>query len=76
MAKLFKIQAYIVDYNDEFYTDDRLEDCLIYCTQNDLSFQHLKIQSADIGEFYDEHPLNYIDCPEAEFKKYFKENTK
>ena len=29
MAKLFKIQAYIVDVNDEFYADDRLEDCFI-----------------------------------------------
>lgn len=50
MAKLFKIQAYIVDANGEFYTDDRLEDCLVYCTQNDLSLEHLKIQSVDIGE--------------------------
>lgn len=74
MAKLFKIQAYITDPNGEFTTDDRLEDCLIYCTQNDLNLEHLKIQSVDIGEFYDNHPLNYIDCPEAEFKKYFKEN--
>ena len=76
MAKLFKIQAYIVDVNDEFYTDDRLEDCLICCTQNDLGLQHLKIQSVDIGEFYDDHPLNYIDCPKAEFEKYFKEINK
>ena len=50
MAKLFKIQAYIVDANDEFYTDDRLEDCLIYCTRNDLNLDHLKIQSIDLGE--------------------------
>ena len=74
MAKLFKIQAYIVDPNGEFSTDDRLEDCLIYCTQNDLHLEHLEIQSADIGEWDDDHPLNYFDCPEAEFKKYFKEN--
>ena len=74
MAKLFKIQAYIVDCNDEFYTDDRLEDCLIYCTQNDIRLEHLKIQSVDLDEWCDDHPLNYFDCPEAEFKKYFKEN--
>ena len=74
MAKLFRNQAYIVDANGEFYTDDRLEDCLIYCTQNDLRLEHLKIQSIDIGEWYDDHPLNHMDCPEAEFKKYFKEN--
>ena len=76
MAKLFKIQAYIVDANDEFYTDERLEDCLIYRTQNDLNLDHLKIQSIDLGEWNDDRQLNYIDCPEAEFKKYFKEKTK
>lgn len=74
MPKLFKITTYIVDYNDEFSTDDRLEDCLIYCTQNDLTLNHTHIISADIGEWYDEHPLNYIDCPKSEYEKYFKEN--
>lgn len=76
MAQLFKIQAYIVDANDEYKTEDRLEDCLIWCTQNDINLEHIKIQSADIGEWYDDHPLNYINCPEAEFEKYFKENNK
>jgi hypothetical protein len=75
MAKLFKISAYIIDANDEFCTDgDGIADCITYCTQNDFNLDHLKIQSADLGEWYDEHPLNYIDCPEAEFEKYFKEN--
>ena len=62
MAKLFKIQAYIVDANDEFYTDDRLKDYLIYCTQNDINLDHLKIQSVDLREWDDNHPLNYMDC--------------
>lgn len=75
MAKLFKIQAYIVDANDEFYTDDRLEDCLIYCTQNDLSLEHLKIQGVDIGKWDDGFPINKINCPEEEFKKYFNDKT-
>ena len=76
MAKLFKISAYIVDMNDEFSTEDRIEDCLIYCTQNDLNLEHIKIDSADIGEWEDNHPLNYVDCPKSEFEKYFKENAK
>lgn len=76
MAKLFKISAYIVDMNDEFSTEDRIEDCLIYCTQNDLDLRHIKVDSADIGKWEDNHPLNYIDCPKAEFEKYFKENAK
>lgn len=74
MAKLFKISAYIIDANDEFCTEDRLADCLVYDTQNHFSLDHLKIQSTDLGEWYDEHPLNYIDCSETEYEKYFKEN--
>ena len=74
MAKLFKITTYVVDPVDEFTTDDRLEDCIIYCTQNDLNLRHTGIESVDIGEWDDDHPLNYIDCPKAEFEKYFKEN--
>ena len=73
MAKVFKFSAYVVDPNGEFSTDDRFEDCLIYCTQNDISLRHLKIESADIGEWEDGHPLNYLNCPTAEFEKYFKE---
>lgn len=73
MAKVFKFSAYVVDPCDEFSTNDRLEDCLIYCTQNDINLRHLKIESADIGEWEDDHPLNYLSCPKAEFEKYFKE---
>ena len=73
MAKIFKIQAYIVDCNDEFKTEDSLEDCLIWCTQNDLNLKHLKIDNADIGDWENDHPLNCTDCPEVEFNKYFKE---
>lgn len=74
MAKLFKVTTYVTDYNDEFQTADRLEDCLIYCTQRDLNLEHMRIETADIGEWDDDHPLNYIDCPKAEFEKYFKDN--
>jgi hypothetical protein len=74
MAKLFKIQAYITAPNGEFATDDRLEDCIIYCTQNDLNIDHLKIVSVDIGEWDDDLPINKFNCPETEYEKYFKEN--
>jgi hypothetical protein len=76
MPKLFKITTYVVDSVDEFYTDDRLEDCIIYCTQNDLNLRHTSIESVDIGKWDDDHPLNKWKCPKAEFEKYFKENTK
>lgn len=74
MAKLYKIQAYIVDYNDEFCNPSYLKNCLICYTQKHLDLNHIKIDEADIGEWDDDHPLNHIDCPKEEFEKYFKEN--
>jgi hypothetical protein len=76
MAKLFKIQAYIVDYGDEFCTNKYLEDYLVQCTQHDLNLEHLKAQGVELGEWDDNHPLNRVDCPESEYEKYFKENDK
>ncbi len=74
MAKVFKILAYVVDVAGEFSTDDRFEDCLIWLTQNEFNLNHLKIESTDIGEWDDDHPLNFYDCPLSEYEKYFKEN--
>lgn len=74
MAKLFKIQAYVVDFNDDFNEIGSLEDYLVWRTQKYIDFRHLHITRTDLGEFYDEHPLNYIYCPESEFEKYFKED--
>ena len=74
MAKLFKLTAYVVDYNDEFRDASDLEDCIVYDTQRHITLEHTNIQSADLGEWDDDHPLNYIDCPKTEFEKYFKEN--
>ena len=75
MAKLFKISAYIVDAMDE-YDKFKLEDLLTYCTQNDLSLNHLKINSADVGEWDDDHPLNYCNCDIKTYDKYFVDGLK
>ena len=74
MSKLFKISAYVVDYNDDF-DKSNIEDYLIYATQRYFDLKYVQVAEADIGEFYDEHPLNYTNCPKAEFEKYFKENN-
>ena len=70
MAKIFKISAYVVDPMDEF-NNESLKDCLIYCTQNDIELNHMRIDSADIGGWDDDNRLNYYDCPIIEFEKYF-----
>ena len=73
MAKLHKVQFYLLDYNDDFKTTNDLENYLDWVIRYG-SLRYTNIVTKDIGEFYDEHPLNYIDCPEAEYEKYFKEN--
>ena len=73
MAKIFKISAYIVDYLDEFDDNQRVADYLEYITQNDdIILKHPQIESADIGEWHDDHPLNWRCCPKEECEKYFK----
>ena len=71
MAKLFKVSAYVVDSNDEF-NEESLNDCLYYCTQNDIDLKYLTVDSAYVGEWDDNHKLNYVCCPIDEFEKYFK----
>ena len=73
MAKLFKLYAYLIDYNDTFDADN-LEDYLIYRLQDELDIDHIHLDSADVGEWNEDHPLNNYNCPEAEYEKYFKEN--
>ena len=73
MAKLFKLTAYLVDYNDTF-DESNLEDYLIWRLRDELDIDHIHLTSADIGEWHDDHPMNNYNCPEAEYEKYFKEN--
>jgi hypothetical protein len=75
MAKLFKLSAYLVDYNGTF-DESNLEDYLMYCLRDELDIDHIRLAGVDIGPWYDDHPINNYNCPEAEYEKYFKENTK
>lgn len=75
MAKLYKIQTYILDYNDDLHNAEILKAYLDARILYGL-LEHTHITEVNIGEWDDEHPLNIVDCPEAEYEKYFKENTK
>ena len=74
MAKLHKVQFYLLDYNDDFKGAQDLASYLESNIRYGL-IEYVDVSTKDIGEFYDEHPLNYTNCPEAEFEKYFKENN-
>ena len=73
MAKLYKIQTYLLDYNEEFKKASSLQ-FYLSCQIRGGILDHTHIEEADIGEWDDDHPLNIVDCPEAEYEKYFKEN--
>lgn len=74
MAKIFKVSTYVVDPMGEF-NESSLEDCLVWCTQNDISLRHIKIDGSDIGEWDDSLPVNRLNCGTEEFEKYFKKST-
>ena len=69
-SKLYEIQGYVLDVHGD-YDDDYVE--YLIERYSDLSAAHFKVESADIGEWHDDHPLNYLNCPIEEYEKYFKE---
>ena len=70
MATIYKVQGYIVDLEDTIQCEDLEYAITRYC---DCFIKHFSVKSADIEEWYDEHPLNYINCDISECEKYFKE---
>ena len=73
MAQIHKISGYVVDI-DESFTKDDLENALGVM---DMTTQQIHVETADIGEWVDDNPLNYENCDLAECEKWFpKEPTK
>ncbi len=80
MSKIFKISGYYIDPNgdwDNVDVKDFLEE------HPDLIAKHISVEEKDIGEWDDDHPLNYKNSDIKECEKYFnnadtnkKENTK
>ena len=73
MAKIYKIQTYLLDYNDDFKSAQDIKNYIDWKINYGI-LEHTHITEADIGEWDDDHPMNIVDCPEAEYEKYFKEN--
>ena len=70
MAKIYKVTGYVVDFRDE-YDEDYIR--LLIEQSSDLFTRHFHVESADVGEWYDEHPLNYYNSDISECEKYFTE---
>ena len=69
MARIFKVTAYMVDANDYFNAS-----CIKDEIQNidDIIIKNVEVVVKDIGEWDDNHPLNYCNSPIEECKKYFE----
>lgn len=69
MAKIYKVTGYVVDFRGE-YDEDYIQ--LLIEQSSDLFTKHFQVESTDVGEWYDEHPLNYRNSDVLECAKYFK----
>jgi hypothetical protein len=68
MAKIFKINGYLVDPNG----DCTPEDIQAMLDNNDLGFtEHTTIEEREF-EWDDKLPINRVGCPESEYEKYFR----
>ena len=71
-SKIYKVTGYVIDFRGE-YDEDYVK--LLIEESSDLFTKHFHVETADIGEWYDKHPLNYINSDISECEKYFsKEN--
>ena len=73
MAKLYKVELYLCDVNDEFYDKDDVLEYLNSLLEMDDYFLTRIINAKESKEFtwYDDIDLNDIDCPKEECEKYF-----
>lgn len=72
MAELHKISGYLLDI-DGAYCEGEIEEYIRNWT--DLIPRHFHTETADIGEWEEDNPLNYTNCDLAECEKYFKANV-
>lgn len=69
MAKIFRFSGYLIDPNGSCDEDD-IE--LSVTEKLGMLSQQLHIESADIGEWDDNNPLNYENCDLKYCTQYFK----
>jgi len=71
MAKLYKVEMYILDIND-CYKD--LDEIMIEteCAIDEASFNSFNVESVEL-EWEDDIDLNYTNATVGTYRKYFKE---
>lgn len=74
MAKLFKIEGYLCDANDDFYSEESLRNYFDNVLDRSDLFAPtpFKIKMSKDFEWDDSIDLNYMSCTEKDCEKYFK----
>lgn len=74
MAKLYKVELYLCDVNNEFYDKDDVLEYLNSLLEMDDYFLTRIINAKESKEFewYDNIDINYSDCNIEKFEKYFE----
>ena len=77
MAKLYKMEMYIVDYNEIYnHPNDALRDILDDAENNsDCIFSEFNVEERNI-EWNDDIDLNRINCSVETYRNYFKKGEK
>lgn len=66
---MYKLEVYVVDFEGH-----GLKDIEITLEQNRYySFNVKKAEEADIGEWTDDHPVNFQNTPLSKYRSYFKD---
>jgi len=73
--KLSKATIYYFDTNNEQPYGNR-EELEILFDRSDMSLKIADYKEVEIGEWYDEIPLNYSDCKIEQYEYYFDEANK
>lgn len=67
MSSIHKVTMYVVDVDDTFNKNE-----LEYLfDRTDWFMRYDEVESADVGEWEDDHPLNYRKCPLEVHESYF-----
>lgn len=75
MAKIYKLEAYIIDANDEYEDEEQLESHLDYLLdRGDISLQEININSSEEFEWEDDLRINKTAATKDDYEKYFKED--
>ena len=71
MAKIHKVEMYLVDINEDF---DTLDDALVYMTNRKYApLLHLVTSESKEFEWDDDVIINYCNCTNEQYNQFFEQ---